>query len=340
MNRLVRIMFANTGTKIMALVLAGLTWILMFKTTMMTDEIEYPVKILPPQNVKVLHVTGLYSRPGLEHYVMVTLQGSRSALAETGEQRVARYVIDKKVEKSERIEASTFRGLDFNLAPNLELKDVDPETFAIVVDKIVDKRLRVKVAAEGDLASDYRLASQLRAIPSEVTVRGPASVLAGYDEISTQPINLAGRSESFTAKNVSIVGTLDAEDVPNVGTLKGVKVTAAETVTVDVVIEPETVTIQKTVTFDIRALPGFGDKYHVRLLTPYDNFEFQVLKPLAVKPEALVVGGFVDLRDSTEFPGPGDYPVTVQFDLPDGVAYTGEPVVITVTLEAREETGD
>ena len=340
MNRLLRIIFANTGTKIMALALAGLTWILMFKTTMMTDEIEYPVKILPPQNVKVLHVTGLYSRPGLEHYVIVTLQGSRSALAETGEQRVARYVIDKKVEKSERIQASTLRDIDFSLDPNLDLVDVDPETFTVVVDRMEEKRLRVKVATEGDLLAGFRLASQLRAIPDEVTVRGPASVLAGYDEISTHPINLAGRTESFTAQNVSIVGTLDAEDVPNVGTLKGVKVTAAQTVTVDVVIEPETVTIQKTVTFDIRALPDFGDKYHVRLLTPYDNFEFQVLKPLALKREALVVGGFVDLRDSAELPGPGDYPVTVQFDLPDGVAYTGEPVVITVTIEAREETGE
>jgi len=334
MRRLVNIIFANMGTKLMALVLAVLTWVLIYNMTVTTTQVEFAVEIVTPPGVEVLGYGGIPTKPGIGYYVRATLSSSQSALEQLTHGKIARHVIEQDVNGKLPITVVS-RDLDFDLDPNLTLVEVSPQSFTVVVDKAEPKQLYVKVKTVGDLAPGYRLASEPRAIPSSVTVIGPASVLAERDEIFTQPINLAGRSESFVAENMSLDDEMPLDSAEGVGEARRVKVAAAETVSVQIVIEPETMPVQKTVTFELLQTPAFANKYRVELLPPYDSFEFQVRESLIPGADSLAFRGVVDLTDPTKFPGPGEHIANVQFQLPEGVTYPGPEVEITVTLEAR-----
>ena len=322
-NRLFRILFANMGTKFMAVVLAALTWFLMYKMTVTTEELEYTVKIVPPPGAEVLKVSDIYSRAGLGNYVRVTLSGSASALAEARNQRIVQYAIAGEVSADRPITVIA-RDLDFHLNPGVDIVHVEPPTFTVRADKTIARRLTVKATTEGELAPGHSLAYEPLVVPDMVTVSGPESVLEKHHEIPTQPVNLAGRAESFEAERVALVDRLD-----------GVKVVPAEPVTVTVSIRPETVTVPKSVTFEVQATPEFLSQYNVKLVSSYDPFSFRV--PKAMAAQDLKVKAVLDLTDP-KFAAPGEYPVVVRFDLPEGVTREGETVQTTVTIEAREDT--
>jgi YbbR domain-containing protein len=82
-------------------------------------------------------------------------------------------------------------------AETLEIS-VDPLEVALPLDKRERKTAPVKALFRGALESGYEL-SDYTLDPAQVVIEGPAGLLAGVTELSTDFIELGGRSGDFTA---------------------------------------------------------------------------------------------------------------------------------------------
>lgn len=86
-------------------------------------------------------------------------------------------------------------GTALGLEP-LEIK-VDPLEISLVLDHKVSKYLPLKANTRGPLQRGYELVSYTLK-PSQVALEGPADVMSGISELSTDFIDLDGRNEDFS----------------------------------------------------------------------------------------------------------------------------------------------
>ncbi len=88
---------------------------------------------------------------------------------------------------------------DRDLQRSSDFREVefDPVRISAELDRLGEKVLPVKVDYRGSVRRGYRVV-EARANPSEVKVAGPAGILEGMSEITTEPINLKGQQTTFT----------------------------------------------------------------------------------------------------------------------------------------------
>ncbi len=95
----------------------------------------------------------------------------------------------------------------------LEVLSVEPNLLTLEIDRITTEFRRVAPRLEGEPAAGA-IARSPEVVPPEVLVRGPASLLAGIETLSTRPILLDGHALDFE-ENVVVVSPSPLVQVVN-----------------------------------------------------------------------------------------------------------------------------
>ncbi|MCE5255324.1 MAG: hypothetical protein LLF89_00590 [Spirochaetaceae bacterium] len=136
--------------------------------------------------------------------IKITLRGERDAIYGIREDDISAS-LDLASLKSEGVYRVpihlTKRGDALTVDP-LEVK-AEPAEIAIGIENRVARKLPVTPSFRGFLESGYELAS-FEIAPTEVTVSGPAGLVARSTEIATDTIELSGKKSDFTV-NVHLV---------------------------------------------------------------------------------------------------------------------------------------
>jgi len=181
----------NTGLKLISLVLAFIIW---FSINVSERDAERVVEIqvVPRHAPADLIVTNAPAKP-----VAVTVRGPRTILEGIDEQK-ERLVLDLA-----NVTASDTR-LDYNadmvhpeLPRRLKVVRFEPARLKLKVERRARRRVPVRVALDGTAAVGYTFGDP-QVTPQDVEVTGPGSKVDELKEITTEPINVSGASESLT----------------------------------------------------------------------------------------------------------------------------------------------
>lgn len=82
------------------------------------------------------------------------------------------------------------KGDDFHLPPGMTVTGVNPSVVKVTAEKKVRKVMRVKVKTVGRLPESLRL-RRLRVDPQMVTVEGPEHLIAQFDSVETEAVDLS-----------------------------------------------------------------------------------------------------------------------------------------------------
>ena len=196
------LLFADWGLKLLALIIAlGLWFAVAGQRAPATVRLrKVPLSFVLPPDMEISN------EPREE--VDVTLRGSKRALEllRSGDLAVS-------------YDASAFRPGErlVHLSPlnlNLELPDavageairierVEPSAVPLRLEHRIERELEVEPRFEGELPGGYELYG-VHVVPQRIRVRGPESHVNALRKAATEPIPLAGRAETFTAKQVAI----------------------------------------------------------------------------------------------------------------------------------------
>jgi hypothetical protein len=69
----------------------------------------------------------------------------------------------------------------------------------VILRRIITKKLRVQAVTRGQPSQGYEISGEPLVEPTEVSVRGPKEVLEVVSVIQTEPVDIEGRSSSFSS---------------------------------------------------------------------------------------------------------------------------------------------
>ena len=239
MNFFRGLLLDNLGLKMISLVLSFLLWLQVGSQQNVQRTISVPLEFynLPAD----LEITGDYRKE-----VDVIIRAQRRV--ESIEQMSA--VIDfKNARPGTEIVPLTERNIT-NSPSGVEVLGIIPARLRLELERITEKTVRVDPEILGEPAPGYQL-GDVRAWPSEVTVSGPESSVDKMTRARTVPIDVSGRSASFTSS-----ADLDPQD-------PRLRVELSTPVEVEIDIEEE----RREVSFVKISIEVEPKKQGVRLLT-------------------------------------------------------------------------
>lgn len=106
------------------------------------------------------------------------------------------------------------------LPTGVKLDEIQPNRIAIRLEPVEEKEVEVQVQTSGSVAEGSEIYGQA-SVPAKVRVRGPAGFIRSLSTVSTEDIDISGRSADFTSRQIPLI-------------LSNPKATVLETSTVDV----------------------------------------------------------------------------------------------------------
>ncbi len=190
LKQIVSFFTVNSGAKLLALLLAVVTWYGIRKA--ISFEVTTPdvrVVVTPPEGFAIQHQS--------ETHVDVTFRGSQEDIRFLDVKRLLVTVDMRHVD-----EAGSY---EVNLTPEyvegargVRPFRIHPSRLRVELDREEEKNVPVRPRISG-----RPLAGRVESVvsdPSVVTVRGPARQLQSVDQLNTVPIDVDGRIESFTRR--------------------------------------------------------------------------------------------------------------------------------------------
>lgn len=90
-----------------------------------------------------------------------------------------------------------------SLAQGVTLDEVRPSNMAVKLEAVAEKDIAVKAETNGSIATGYEIYSTT-VLPPLTRVRGPESIVKTLDHAQTERIDVTGKTESFTARQIAV----------------------------------------------------------------------------------------------------------------------------------------
>lgn len=212
MKRVLRILLVNNfWNKLTALILAVVIWtIVSYEVEGEYERNDITVEIMPFENGVVMkNVVVEPSHIVVKATFTAPKRIGQPHLAPAAKVRAVHRIENPTIGKRIQIE---FNRRDFYLPYDVTLESVEPRRPWVILRLIVTRKLPVKVMIQGKPAKGYELVGKPLPEPTEVSVRGPKDVLEDVYSIQTEPVDIEGRSSSFSS-DYSLVQTLKGKQV-------------------------------------------------------------------------------------------------------------------------------
>ncbi len=191
-RRFVRSLFSNMPVKIICLTAAVILFLFHRMSTLAERFFSVPLAVDVPAG---LAVASSYPRS-----VRITLRGVEESIYPILEEDIEASVDLGGRKAGGVIRAAvrvTRRGTALNVEP-LEIK-VEPQEITFTLEPLAEHSFSVQPDLRGSPAYGYELV-QYSTTPQNVEVRGAKSRVQALSNISTEPIDLTGRTESFSMR--------------------------------------------------------------------------------------------------------------------------------------------
>lgn len=144
--------------------------------------------------------------------VQISVRGTRRRIKRLQKQRLESIHVDaSRLSNGDLLLEPSM----FNLPEGVELISVNPPSIHLEFDERDEKLLTVEVDTVGLPAGGFRLGSA-ESRPRQVRVSGARKVLATQQSISTEPVNLTGRTQTFEGAVKLVSRDFDVLEAPSV----------------------------------------------------------------------------------------------------------------------------
>ena len=181
----------NVGLKLVSLVLAFVTWVIVVGRSPGVRFVNAPVEFLAPEGLTVVD----YS----PREVRVRLQGDAPVLDRLSEQNVYARVQVEAGLRPNRPQKIAVQDREILGVPSGVSKEIVTPALTVILERKLTKTVPVRVRITGSPPQGYRVA-QATAEPQSVEVSGPDASIRAVDQIWTEPVDPKSHKRAFTAQ--------------------------------------------------------------------------------------------------------------------------------------------
>jgi YbbR domain-containing protein len=189
----------NLGLKMTALVIAMLLFTLVRFQEESDRLIDVEVVPLEPEEV-----TGMVLTSELPETVRLRVHGPRSRVEAIKPGDIRPIEIDLRQEKAPRTKHYYLAEESFQIPAGVSFVRVTPESLQIKIERLVSRRLPVRVTTYGKLEKGCEFEENPSVNPRSVAVIGPASAMKGIKYVETEDVDVNGLAVGEHPRIVSI----------------------------------------------------------------------------------------------------------------------------------------
>ncbi|MBV9217702.1 MAG: hypothetical protein JO053_16160 [Acidobacteria bacterium] len=191
-----KVFFEDWGLKLVALVITLALWLgVTGLSTPATKRLTVPLVPNISNNAEITNA--------LIQEVDIVVSGDRTRVNQLTRGDLTASLDLTDVQPGERTISIGPDNVYVNLPQGIKLVEVAPSRIAVNIEAVLEKDLSVEPQTKGQPAPGYEVYS-MTAAPSKIRVRGPASLFGTLDYVQTDPIDVAGKKEDFTARQVGV----------------------------------------------------------------------------------------------------------------------------------------
>ncbi len=197
-RQIVRKLFLEDwGLKLIALIITLALW---FGVTGLSTPTTKRFNI--PLNLSISSNAQIVNSPLQE--IEIEVSGDKRKIEQINRSDIFASVDLTEVQPGDRVVLLSPESVYVPLPQGIKLIEVAPSRIAVNLEAVDEKDLEVKTITVGEPAAGYEIYSTA-VLPPSVKVRGPASIVKTLEYVQTDRINLSGKKEEFTAKQIPVV---------------------------------------------------------------------------------------------------------------------------------------
>lgn len=135
--------------------------------------------------------------------VEIEISGDKRKVEQLNRGDLTAYIDLTDVQPGERVVPLTPETVFVQLPQGVKLVQVQPSRIAVKIEAVEEKDVEVRAATTGVLPAGFEVYSTT-VLPPRIRVRGPVSLIGTLDHVLSAPIDLSGRREEFTARQVAV----------------------------------------------------------------------------------------------------------------------------------------
>lgn len=191
-----KIFLEDWALKLLALVITfGLWFIVTGLSTPTTKRLNVPLVLSISSNAQVVNA------PLQE--VDIELSGDKRKIEQINRSELSAILDLADTPPGNKVVSLSPDNVFVSLPPGVKLIQITPSRIAVNLEAVEEKEMEVKAATTGIPAVGFEIYSSA-VLPPRIRVRGPASVIRILDYVQTDPIDIGGRKEEFTARQVAV----------------------------------------------------------------------------------------------------------------------------------------
>lgn len=135
--------------------------------------------------------------------VDITITGDKRRMATIEKSKLAISLDLTDVPPGDQAIVLTPENVNLDLPTGVKIDSIEPSTILLRLEKVEEKAVEVRAETNGDLPEGYEVYN-ISVSPPTVNVRGPSSFIKALSFLSTEKIDISGRTASFIAQQVSL----------------------------------------------------------------------------------------------------------------------------------------
>lgn len=194
-----KIFFEDWGLKLVALVITLALWLgVTGLSTPATKRLTVPLQASISNNAEITSQ--------LIQEVDIVISGERARVNQMTRGDLTAVLDLTNEQAGERTVSLTPDNVYVNLPQGIKLVEVAPSRIAVNIEAVLEKDLNVEPQTKGQPAAGFEVYS-MTANPARIRVRGPVSLFGTMDYVQTDRIDITGKKDDVTARQVAVLAT-------------------------------------------------------------------------------------------------------------------------------------
>jgi YbbR domain-containing protein len=191
-----KVFFEDWGLKLVALVITLALWLGV--TGLSTPTVKrFTVQLVPSISNNAEITNQLITD------VDIVLSGDKRKLEQLNRNDLTATLDLTDVPPGDRVVSLSPDNVYVNLPQGVKLTEVQPGRIAVNLEVVEEKDVEVDPQTTGKPAAGFEIYSAM-AVPARVRVRGPASLVKTMDLVSTDAVDVSGKKDGFTARQIAV----------------------------------------------------------------------------------------------------------------------------------------
>ena len=191
-----KIFLEDWALKLVALIITFALWFgVTGLSTPTTKRVTVPLNFNIASNAQIVNVP--------QQEVVIEISGDKTAIGQINRSELIVSVDLTDTPPGDKVVLLSPDTVFVPLPKGIRLIEIAPSRIGVNLESVEEKELEVKTETTGDPTLGYEVYS-MTALPARVRVRGPVSVIDLLDHVQTAPVDITGKKDGFTAKQLTV----------------------------------------------------------------------------------------------------------------------------------------